>query len=113
MRACQCSFCRAHGALTTSDPSGSLLFLVNDDALLQRYRFGSRTADFLVCRGCGVYVGATIVAAMGDFGIANLRAVRALLEDLPEPVAMRYDGESPGARSARRARNWTPLAVTI
>jgi hypothetical protein len=95
----------------TSDPCGSLSFLVNDDALLQRYRFGSRSADFLVCRACGVYVGAMIAAAIGRFGIVNLRALRPPLEGLPEPVAMRYDGESPEARSARRARNWTPLAL--
>ena len=26
VRACQCQFCRAHGALTTSDPTGRLVF---------------------------------------------------------------------------------------
>ena len=36
VRACQCSFCRAHGALTTSDPAGSLEF--RDDDPMQLFR---------------------------------------------------------------------------
>lgn len=49
-RACQCSFCRCHGALSTSDPAGRLRFEVDDAALLLRYRFATRSADFLICR---------------------------------------------------------------
>src|SRR5580704_7696264 len=60
VRACQCRFCRLHGALTTSDSGGRLTFTVGDVDLLERYRFGLRTADFLVCRRCGVYVGALL-----------------------------------------------------
>src|ERR1700749_854666 len=58
LRACQCSFCRAHGARTTSDPNGTFALTVRDDALLQRYRFGLSTADFLICRQCGAFIGA-------------------------------------------------------
>lgn len=56
VRACQCSFCRLHAALTSSDPAGSLSFHASDLSRLQRYRFGARTADFLICRHCGAYL---------------------------------------------------------
>ncbi len=52
VRACQCSFCRSHGAIATSDPEGLLEFRGTDPTQVQRYRFGGRTAEFLVCREC-------------------------------------------------------------
>lgn len=57
-RACQCGFCRKHDSLYTSDPQGQMRFTVQDRAAIIRYRFASKTADFLICRRCGVYVGA-------------------------------------------------------
>src|ERR1700743_2821261 len=60
LRACQCSFCRAHGARTTSDPNGTIALTVRDPAQLQRYRFGLGTADFLICRTCGAFLGAVM-----------------------------------------------------
>ena len=63
IRADQCSICRAHGARMTSDPHGFVEFHGEDPSLLRRYRFGQRTADFLICAGCGVYIAATIGTA--------------------------------------------------
>jgi hypothetical protein len=57
IRACQCTFCRIHAALSTSDPNGSLRFNEHVPGALNRYRFGYKTTDFLVCRNCGAYVG--------------------------------------------------------
>ncbi|HVY05416.1 MAG TPA: hypothetical protein VHB46_05520 [Burkholderiales bacterium] len=54
VRACQCRFCRTHGARTTSDPGGSVGFSIADEARLNRYRFASRSADFLVCTAPGL-----------------------------------------------------------
>jgi hypothetical protein len=45
---------------------------------LDRYRFGSKTADFLLCRDCGVYLGAVMQSARGGFGIINARVLRLL-----------------------------------
>ena len=109
VRACQCSFCRAHAALSTSDPAGSLAFQAVQSSALQRYRFGIQTADFLICRICGVYVGAICDAAAGRVGIVNVRALRPLPEGLPTPVSMQYDGEAPAERLSRRTGRWTPL----
>jgi len=113
VRACQCSFCRLHAVLTTSDPAGSLRFIANDPECLQRYRFGARTADFLICRRCGSYLGASAssAAAATRCGLINLRALRGRSLELSAPVMMNYDGESPAERLARRAARWTPLGA--
>src|ERR1700722_3943371 len=58
LRADQCSFCRAHAARNTSDPNGTMRIEVRDETKLSRYRFGLKTAEFLLCRNCGVYIGA-------------------------------------------------------
>jgi hypothetical protein len=109
IRACQCSFCRAHDALSTSDPQGELEFRARDPDLLQRYRFGGRTADFLLCRRCGVYVGAQMAADSRIFGIINVHALVKPPAELPAAAAMSYDGESDLARRSRRMQRWTPV----
>ncbi|MDP6659369.1 MAG: aldehyde-activating protein, partial [Candidatus Poseidoniia archaeon] len=58
VRACGCSFCRGHGARTTTDAEGSAEIEVADASRLSRYRFGLKTADFLICGNCGAYMGA-------------------------------------------------------
>jgi hypothetical protein len=57
-RACDCNFCRKHGASYVSDPQGSLLIRIKDRRESGRYRQGSGIADCLFCRNCGVLVGA-------------------------------------------------------
>jgi hypothetical protein len=109
VRACQCSFCRSHGALTTSDPAGSLEFRISDAARVSRYRFGARTGDFLICRECGVYVGVKMESARGRFGVLNVLSLRPLLTDLPAPTPMEYGPEAPETRRLRREERWAPL----
>jgi hypothetical protein len=110
VRACQCSFCRLHAALTSSDSAGTLSFHASDLSDLQRYRFGARTAEFLICRRCGAYLGATIRASASGYGLVNLRTLRPMPGDLCTPAPMNYDGESAAQRRARRESRWTPLA---
>jgi hypothetical protein len=113
VRACQCSFCRAHMAFTTSDPSGSLEFFEHSAGALNRYRFGQRTADFLVCRSCGVYLGAVISTARGRFGIVNAAVLRDAPVELPAAVAMNYGSETAEERIARREQRWTPVVGVV
>ena len=113
VRACQCRFCRAHGALTTSDRGGRLTFHVNEIASLQRYRFGLRTADFLLCRRCGVYLGAQIETAGGAFGIINALAMAPVPQQLPGAAPADYSSESSSERVDRREKRWTPLAKVV
>jgi hypothetical protein len=108
VRACQCSFCRGHGARTTSDPEGSVRFSIPDKSKLIRYRFGSRSADFFVCRDCGVYMAAVIDSARGRFATLNVNVLSPPV-DIPAATAISYEGESAGQRLARREQKWTPV----
>ena len=113
VRACQCGFCRAHGALTASDPSGRLAFHVKQGEALERYRFALMTADFLLCRRCGVYVGAQIETSRGAFGIINTRTLMPVPDGLPVAAKSDYGSESTSDRVARREQRWTPLAKLV
>ena len=92
VRACQCSFCRGHGARTISDPKGSVAFQVAEASKLERYRFGTRSSEFLICRNCGVYVAALLTSNNGQFATLNINTIRVPLE-VPEAVPVSYEGE--------------------
>src|SRR5690242_281873 len=70
-RACDCDFCRKHGASYVSDPDGSLTVRVQEEGRLVRYRQGSGTAVCLVCANCGVVVGVVYDEAGKTFGAIN------------------------------------------
>lgn len=109
IRACQCAFCRAHDALSTSDPAGSLRFSAANPHNLQRYRFAMRTADFLLCRECGVYIGAVIESDLGRFGIINTHALVQMPADIAAVSPITYDSEDERGRIGRRETRWTPV----
>lgn len=58
-RACDCSFCRMHGAAYVSDPAGTLRIVVADPTAVLSYRQGSEAALFRLCARCGVLVAVT------------------------------------------------------
>jgi hypothetical protein len=107
-RACQCSFCRAHGALTASDPDGALRFDAEAGALI-RYRFGLKTADFLICARCGVYVGAIYGEDDELWGIVNVSALHDRSAFTAPIAEISYDNETVSTRGERRKRRWTPV----
>jgi hypothetical protein len=111
LRACSCSFCRAHQTRTVADPAGLFEVTAKDWRLVEPYRFGSRTADYLICRRCGVYVGAICETAGGLRAVVNVNCLadRALFTQVPSTPD--YDGETSEARLARRAVNWMPALV--
>jgi hypothetical protein len=109
IRACQCFFCRAHDALSTSDPAGQIAFTAARPESLQKYRFGLKTADFLLCRECGVYIGAVIASAAGTFGIVNVHALKDTPANLAATAPAIYDDEDVDGRVSRREERWTPV----
>ena len=109
VRACDCSFCTRHGARTTTDPEGNLRFVVRDAAKLNRYRFGLRTADFLVCAACGVYVGAVFDEGDGAYATLNVNALEERGAFPEEAAPARYGHETEGKRRVRRKEKWTPV----
>lgn len=112
VRACQCSFCRGHGARTVSDPEGSVNFQIKEAAKLTRYRFGTRSSEFLICGDCGVYIAALLTSNSGQFATLNINTIRPSL-DVPEAVPVSYDGESAEQRQSRRKQRWTPVAGAV
>ena len=111
LRACACSFCRRHAARTTSDPNGRVRVSVRDPANLARYRFGLRTADFLLCRNCGAYVAALYSDGSRAWAVVNVNVLDRRAEFDREVKAVDYGEESAGARRARRQKMWTPATV--
>lgn len=111
VRTDSCSFCKKHLVRSTSDPAGALHFGAADPSLVERYRFGTRTADFLVCRRCGVYVGACMDDALG---VVNVNVLDGRDEFLALPLKVAdLDGESLEERLARRRARWTPIVTTL
>ncbi|MDB5477136.1 MAG: glutathione-dependent formaldehyde-activating [Phenylobacterium sp.] len=110
LRACQCSFCRTRGALTTSDPAGHL-FVEAAPGSLNRYRFGLRVTDFLLCAECGTYVAAVSDIAGRAMGVLNVRGVDLSGFEGREPDPMIYDDETADQRLARRQGRWMPVSV--
>ena len=107
-RACQCSFCRRHAARSVSDPDGKVTITLGGD--VQRYRFGRKLADFLICARCGIYVGAVAELDGGSYAVLNLNAFdEPHLELAGAPFS--YDGESAEERNARRRQRWTPARI--
>ena len=109
IRACQCSFCRAHDALSTSDPAGQIAFVASQPEMLRKYRFGLMTADFLLCKHCGVYIGAVIESSGNVFGIVNVHALEETPANLAATAPISYDAEDVGGRVSRREERWTPV----
>ena len=113
VRACSCSFCSSHGVRTTSDPNGSVQIFIRNPDQLSRYRFGLRTADFLVCRQCGVYLAAVLTTGDCSYATVNINTFDFKKDFTQEPIVVMYDGETDAERIARRKTNWTPVHAIV
>ena len=109
-RACQCGFCRRHGAATTSDPE-SLLHIEAAPGALNHYRFGRGISDVLLCAECGVYVASAIQDERRLLATLNVAGVQipGFEGRTPEPVV--YEEETDEQRLARRKARWTPATL--
>ena len=74
-----------------------------------RYRFGQRSADFLLCYRCGSLVGAVAQIGQSQFGIINVCALNTGRDSLPPARTVDYADENPSTRDLRRRQNWTPV----
>jgi hypothetical protein len=108
-RACQCSFCRKHGARSVSDPDGRAAIASTAEPRL--YRFASRAADYILCSRCGVYLGAMTLIDGQRLATLNLNAFDDPRLDLTA-LAVSYEGESAEAKAERRRSRWTPLELS-
>ncbi|MEO8344619.1 MAG: hypothetical protein ABI607_02890 [Betaproteobacteria bacterium] len=105
-RACDCSFCIAHGGVWASNPRSTLVVTIRDPALVSKYAFGTRTATFHVCSRCGTVPLVTSEIANHVYAVVNVNALVNVEESWLRRAASQFDGESIESRLARRQRNW-------
>src|SRR5262249_26870609 len=108
LRACACSFCRHHGARTTSDPAGSVQLTAHEPNLLNRYQFGRKTFDAWLGHGCGVYLAAVMTDGGRRYAALNVNSFEPGIFSQP-PARVDYENETLEERRERRLRAWTPV----
>ncbi len=106
-RACQCSFCRMHGRISTSDPDGCMRVSIDNPDNVNRYRFGHGTAEFFVCRICGAVPVVTNDIDGVTVGLVDVRMLEGFTWSPSEVEPHHRDDEETDARLARRRRTWT------
>ncbi|MCC6709942.1 MAG: hypothetical protein IT492_20490 [Gammaproteobacteria bacterium] len=111
LRACGCDYCTRHGALWTSHPEAEVRLCIDNEAAVLPYRFGTASADFLVCRRCGI-----LTLTRCEFEDALRTVVNAnTFDNLALTQCARintdFEAEDLEQRLARRRRNWSPLTV--
>lgn len=105
-----CGFCSSRGVKSASDANGKLT--LTSATKLTRYRFGHKTADYLICPKCGTYVATHMDGPNGAVGVINVVGL-AISELKDEPATLStLDGESEAERIARRLSRWTPMTLT-
>lgn len=109
VRECACAFCRKHGVRSISDPEAEVSIRIADPGALAKYRFGLKTADFLLCRECGVYAAAVLEDGKDRYATVNLNILERERAFTRLPLTVSYEGETAEQRLARRKRKWSPV----
>ncbi|MDQ8758027.1 hypothetical protein RCO27_17510 [Sphingosinicella sp. LHD-64] len=91
-----------------TDPEGLAMLILGPKA--NRYRFASKTTDYILCGRCGAYVGAVAEIERATYATLNLNAFDDPRLDLTA-APVDYDGESPAEKAARRRARWTPARL--
>lgn len=105
-RACGCSFCVKHGGMWTSCPTGQLRVTLRKPERVSRYAFGTKTADFHVCRDCGVVPVVTSLIEGRLYAVVSVNALDPVATLQLGRKSASFDGESEGDRLTRRRRHW-------
>ena len=105
-RACTCTFCVKHGGVWTSKPDGTLEVVVKDPALVSKYVFGTKTAEFHTCARCGVVPVVTSRIDGALYAVVSVHAFENVDPSLVRRAPISFDGEGEDSRLARRKRHW-------
>jgi len=108
VRACGCTFCVKHGGVYTSHPKARIEVKVADPAKVERYRFGTGTAEFHICRSCGVVPVVTCDLDGRLYAVVNVNTFEDVDPASFDRAATDFEGETLDNRLARRQRNWIP-----
>jgi hypothetical protein len=81
---------------------------VREPALMSKYAFGTRTAEFHICSRCGVVPMVTSEIDNQVYAVVSVNAFEGVEPSLLRRGSANSDGENEEARLARRKRNWIP-----
>ncbi len=105
-RECGCTFCRKHGGNYTSHPDATIDVTIKDPEQIECYRFGTETAEFYICRTCGVVPLITCGLDGTELAVVNVNTFNDVDRAMFETVDADYDGESIDERLSRRKDRW-------
>lgn len=111
IRTCQCSFCTKQNGIYTSEPNGELRFKLEDSQKVQKYQFGHKTADFYICKVCGIVPLITCEIEGQMYGVINLCTTgeRSLLQKNHDRKD--FETESTKDRLSRRKKYWIGTVI--
>lgn len=92
--------------LVLADTGGALKVVVEDPALVSKYAFGTRTAEFHICARCGIVPVVTSRIDGHLYAVVSVNAFEGVDPSLVRRASANFDGEGTDSRLARRKRNW-------
>ncbi len=111
IRGCDCSFCSKQGATYTSHPQGKLRVKIADGASTQWYRYGSETAEVLLCTICGVFPLITCDIDDHLYAVLNANSINGLHIDPGKLSVVQRETLSLVEMLEKRQENWIPEVV--
>ena len=100
-----------HSPRMVADPDGLFEAWADDWSLVENYRFGTGTCDFLICRCCGVFIAAVSETAADARAVVNVNCLSDRERFTSVPAVHDFEGETIETRSSRRAANWMPAII--
>jgi len=94
-----------------ADLEGLFEVWADDWSLVENYRFGTRTCDFLICRRCGVFVAAVAETTAGVRAVVNVNCLIDRGRFTSIPAVRDFERETTETRSSRHAANWMPAII--
>ncbi len=80
--------------------------MIKQDESVQRYQFGTRTADFLICKNCGVIPVVTCEIDNQIYAVININSLEKVGDFNRHSQEADFDRESTQNRLQRRKKNW-------
>ena len=112
VRACSCTFCQMHGGVYTSDPGGKLDVYILDKGLVNKYQFGTKTAEFYICTRCGVVPVVSSEIEGNLYAVVNVNTFQNVDSSDLQQSTTNFEGETTTDRLGRRSKTWIPR-ITI
>jgi hypothetical protein len=106
VRICTCDFCTKSGNRYISDAKAHLVIFW-DEPKVNRYQFGTKTADFIICKQCGTMPFVLSKIDGHYYAVVNINTITEQNQsDQKDFSRLNYDEELIKDRLNRRRKNW-------